>query len=137
MLRWISFYLISYLGLLTFLVYDKSDAACVVGLEAFLINFLRNHLLERLVFVFVLCVSLSHVPSSLPHVIFSTIQIVGRGIQKVGSLTPPSSPKMAPKSCHRRILSDVTHSTVFGVPVSKSTQLLQAAAAEASLNKSK
>lgn len=44
---------------------------------------------------------------------------------------------MAPKSGHRRILSDVTHSAVFGVPVSKSTQLLQAAAAEASLNKSK
>ncbi|XP_041642705.1 AP2-associated protein kinase 1-like isoform X12 [Cheilinus undulatus] len=61
----------------------------------------------------------------------------GRGLQKVGSLTPPSSPKMAPKSGHRRILSDVTHSAVFGVPVSKSTQLLQAAAAEASLNKSK
>uniref|UniRef100_A0A3P8W486 non-specific serine/threonine protein kinase n=1 Tax=Cynoglossus semilaevis TaxID=244447 RepID=A0A3P8W486_CYNSE len=62
---------------------------------------------------------------------------VGRGIHKVGPLTPPSSPKMAPKSGHRRILSDVTHSAVFGVPVSKSTQLLQAAAAEASLNKSK
>ncbi|KAL2092624.1 hypothetical protein ACEWY4_012422 [Coilia grayii] len=60
-----------------------------------------------------------------------------RGIHKVGSLTPPSSPKSAPKSGHRRILSDVTHSAVFGVPVSKSTQLLQAAAAEASLNKSK
>uniref|UniRef100_A0A8C6WFE0 non-specific serine/threonine protein kinase n=1 Tax=Neogobius melanostomus TaxID=47308 RepID=A0A8C6WFE0_9GOBI len=60
-----------------------------------------------------------------------------RGMHKVGSLTPPSSPKMAPKSGHRRILSDVTHSTIFGVPVSKSTQLLQAAAAEASLNKSK
>ncbi|RXN12681.1 AP2-associated kinase 1 isoform X6 [Labeo rohita] len=43
----------------------------------------------------------------------------------------------APKGGHRRILSDVTHSTIFGVPVSKSTQLLQAAAAEASLNKSK
>ncbi|KAM9393310.1 AP2-associated protein kinase 1 isoform 6-T6 [Pholidichthys leucotaenia] len=64
-------------------------------------------------------------------------QTVGRGIHKVGSLTPPSSPKTAPKSGHRRILSDVTHSAVFGVPVSKSTQLLQAAAAEASLNKSK
>ncbi|MGH0125739.1 UNVERIFIED_CONTAM: hypothetical protein FKN15_001573 [Acipenser sinensis] len=38
---------------------------------------------------------------------------------------------------HRRIVSDVTHSAVFGVPVSKSTQLLQAAAAEAGLNKSK
>ncbi|XP_069034127.1 AP2-associated protein kinase 1-like isoform X5 [Embiotoca jacksoni] len=62
---------------------------------------------------------------------------VGKVIHKVGSLTPPSSPKMAPKSGHRRILSDVTHSAVFGVPVSKSTQLLQAAAAEASLNKSK
>uniref|UniRef100_A0A7N6B4W9 non-specific serine/threonine protein kinase n=1 Tax=Anabas testudineus TaxID=64144 RepID=A0A7N6B4W9_ANATE len=61
----------------------------------------------------------------------------GRGMHKVGSLTPPSSPKMAPKGGHRRILSDVTHSAVFGVPVSKSTQLLQAAAAEASLNKSK
>uniref|UniRef100_A0A8C2XFW7 non-specific serine/threonine protein kinase n=1 Tax=Cyclopterus lumpus TaxID=8103 RepID=A0A8C2XFW7_CYCLU len=61
----------------------------------------------------------------------------GRVIHRVGSLTPPSSPKMAPKSGHRRILSDVTHSAVFGVPVSKSTQLLQAAAAEASLNKSK
>ncbi|XP_027133236.1 AP2-associated protein kinase 1 isoform X7 [Larimichthys crocea] len=64
-------------------------------------------------------------------------ETTGRGIHKVGSLTPPSSPKTAPKSGHRRILSDVTHSTVFGVPVSKSTQLLQAAAAEASLNKSK
>ncbi|CAF90176.1 unnamed protein product, partial [Tetraodon nigroviridis] len=56
---------------------------------------------------------------------------------KFGSLTPPSSPKTASKSGHRRILSDVTHSALFGVPVSKSTQLLQAAAAEASLNKSK
>ncbi|XP_052459610.1 AP2-associated protein kinase 1 isoform X4 [Carassius gibelio] len=59
------------------------------------------------------------------------------GVHKVGSLTPPSSPKTAPKGGHRRILSDVTHSTIFGVPVSKSTQLLQAAAAEASVNKSK
>ncbi|XP_035811732.2 AP2-associated protein kinase 1-like isoform X7 [Amphiprion ocellaris] len=67
----------------------------------------------------------------------SNQQTVGRGMHKVGSLTPPSSPKMAPKSGHRRILSDVTHSALFGVPVSKSTQLLQAAAAEASLNKSK
>ncbi|XP_047637827.1 AP2-associated protein kinase 1 isoform X4 [Phacochoerus africanus] len=56
--------------------------------------------------------------------------------QKLGSLTPPSSPK-AQRAGHRRILSDVTHSAVFGVPASKSTQLLQAAAAEASLNKSK
>ncbi|XP_071259377.1 AP2-associated protein kinase 1-like isoform X18 [Salvelinus alpinus] len=61
----------------------------------------------------------------------------GRGLHKVGSLTPPSSPKMGPRGGHRRILSDVTHSAVFGVPVSRSTQLLQAAAAEASLNKSK
>ncbi|XP_077942931.1 AP2-associated protein kinase 1 isoform X2 [Gasterosteus aculeatus] len=61
----------------------------------------------------------------------------GHVTHRVGSLTPPSSPKIAPKSGHRRILSDVTHSAVFGVPVSKSTQLLQAAAAEASLNKSK
>ncbi|XP_068460697.1 AP2-associated protein kinase 1-like isoform X3 [Clinocottus analis] len=67
----------------------------------------------------------------------SNQQTAGRVIHRVGSLTPPSSPKMAPKSGHRRILSDVTHSAVFGVPVSKSTQLLQAAAAEASLNKSK
>ncbi|XP_071338640.1 AP2-associated protein kinase 1-like isoform X6 [Trachinotus anak] len=71
-------------------------------------------------------------PAADPEVVTA-----GRGIHKVGSLTPPSSPKMAPKSGHRRILSDVTHSAVFGVPVSKSTQLLQAAAAEASLNKSK
>ncbi|NXP19769.1 AAK1 kinase, partial [Scytalopus superciliaris] len=55
---------------------------------------------------------------------------------RLGSLTPPSSPK-AQRAGHRRILSDVTHSAVFGVPASKSTQLLQAAAAEASLNKSK
>ncbi|XP_061907393.1 AP2-associated protein kinase 1-like isoform X3 [Entelurus aequoreus] len=61
----------------------------------------------------------------------------GRGLHKFGSRTPPSSPKMASRSGHRRILSDVTHSAIFGVPVSKSTQLLQAAAAEASLNKSK
>ncbi|XP_042187513.1 AP2-associated protein kinase 1 isoform X11 [Oncorhynchus tshawytscha] len=61
----------------------------------------------------------------------------GRGLHKVGTLTPPSSPKMPPRGSHRRILSDVTHSAVFGVPISKSTQLLQAAAAEASLNKSK
>uniref|UniRef100_A0A8C5VET9 AP2-associated protein kinase 1 n=1 Tax=Microcebus murinus TaxID=30608 RepID=A0A8C5VET9_MICMU len=50
--------------------------------------------------------------------------------QKLGSLTPPSSPKTQ-RAGHRRILSDVTHSAVFGVPASKSTQLLQAAAAEA------
>ncbi|XP_051951145.1 AP2-associated protein kinase 1-like isoform X6 [Xyrauchen texanus] len=62
---------------------------------------------------------------------------VSRGAHKFGSLTPPSSPKTAPKAGHRRILSDVTRSTIFGVPVSQSTQLLQAAAAEASLNKSK
>ncbi|XP_057687857.1 AP2-associated protein kinase 1-like isoform X2 [Corythoichthys intestinalis] len=61
----------------------------------------------------------------------------GSDHHRVGSLTPPSSPKIAPKSGHRRILSDVTHSAIFGVPISKSTQLLQAAAAEASLNKSK
>ncbi|XP_028433143.1 AP2-associated protein kinase 1 isoform X6 [Perca flavescens] len=67
----------------------------------------------------------------------SNQQTADRVIHKVGSMTPPSSPKMAPKSGHRRILSDVTHSAVFGVPVSKSTQLLQAAAAEAGLNKSK
>uniref|UniRef100_A0A671UEW1 non-specific serine/threonine protein kinase n=1 Tax=Sparus aurata TaxID=8175 RepID=A0A671UEW1_SPAAU len=74
-----------------------------------------------------------------PHnsLCFFLVKTAGRVIHKVGSLTPPSSPKMAPKSGHRRILSDVTHSAVFGVPVSKSTQLLQAAAAEASLNKSK
>ncbi|XP_077377298.1 AP2-associated protein kinase 1 isoform X2 [Festucalex cinctus] len=64
-------------------------------------------------------------------------ETAGRGLHKVGSLTPPSSPKLATKSGHRRILSDVTHSAIFGVPISKSTQLLQAAAAEASVNKSK
>ncbi|XP_054904868.1 AP2-associated protein kinase 1-like isoform X5 [Poeciliopsis prolifica] len=73
-------------------------------------------------------------PFLIPH---NNQQTLGREMRKVGSLTPPSSPKMAPKSGHRRILSDVTHSAIFGVPVSKSTQLLQAAAAEASLNKSK
>ncbi|XP_069774106.1 AP2-associated protein kinase 1-like isoform X2 [Narcine bancroftii] len=52
------------------------------------------------------------------------------------SVTPPSSPKTQ-RAGHRRILSDVTYSAVFGVPVSKSTQLLVAAAAEAGLNKSK
>nr|XP_023693789.1 AP2-associated protein kinase 1-like isoform X3 [Paramormyrops kingsleyae] len=56
---------------------------------------------------------------------------------KPGSLTPPSSPKPALRGGHRRILSDVTHSAAFGVPISQSTQLLQAAAAEASLSKSK
>ncbi|XP_048876620.1 AP2-associated protein kinase 1-like isoform X5 [Brienomyrus brachyistius] len=56
---------------------------------------------------------------------------------KPGSLTPPSSPKPVSRGGHRRILSDVTHSAAFGVPVSQSTQLLQAAAAEASLSKSK
>ncbi|KAK5623277.1 hypothetical protein CRENBAI_017044 [Crenichthys baileyi] len=73
-------------------------------------------------------------PFLTPH---NNQQTPGREIHKTGSLTPPSSPKIAPKSGHRRILSDVTHSAIFGVPVSKSTQLLQAAAAEASLNKSK
>lgn len=52
------------------------------------------------------------------------------------SVTPPLSPKTQ-RAGHRRILSDVTYSAVFGVPVSKSTQLLAAAAAEAGLNKSK
>ncbi|XP_076139948.1 AP2-associated protein kinase 1-like isoform X6 [Alosa pseudoharengus] len=53
------------------------------------------------------------------------------------SQTPPSSPCSAQRGGHRRILSDVTHSALFGVPASSSTQQLQAAAAEASLNKSK
>ncbi|XP_051972065.1 AP2-associated protein kinase 1-like isoform X2 [Xyrauchen texanus] len=53
------------------------------------------------------------------------------------SQTPPSSPRTAQKVGHRRIQSDVTHSAMFGVPVSQSTQQLQAATAEASLNKSK
>ncbi|XP_063066854.1 AP2-associated protein kinase 1 [Engraulis encrasicolus] len=53
------------------------------------------------------------------------------------SQTPPSSPHSAQRGGHRRILSDVTHSAVFGVPTSTSNQQLQAAAAEAGLNKSK
>uniref|UniRef100_A0A8B9L845 AP2 associated kinase 1b n=1 Tax=Astyanax mexicanus TaxID=7994 RepID=A0A8B9L845_ASTMX len=53
------------------------------------------------------------------------------------SQTPPSSPRTAQKAGHRRIQSDVTHSSMFGVPVSQSTQQLQAASAEANLNKSK
>uniref|UniRef100_A0A674F054 non-specific serine/threonine protein kinase n=1 Tax=Salmo trutta TaxID=8032 RepID=A0A674F054_SALTR len=73
----------------------------------------------------------------IPHQQVNQPLASGRGLHKVGSLTPPSSPKMGPRGGHRRILSDVTHSAVFGVPVSRSTQLLQAAAAEASLNKSK
>ncbi|XP_057212022.1 AP2-associated protein kinase 1 isoform X2 [Triplophysa rosa] len=77
-------------------------------------------------------------PSVHSEVELDQMSVAGsRGEHKVGSLTPPSSPKTAPKGGHRRILSDVTHSTIFGVPVSKSTLLLQAAAAEASLNKSK
>ncbi|KAK1154218.1 AP2-associated protein kinase 1-like isoform X2 [Acipenser oxyrinchus oxyrinchus] len=74
-------------------------------------------------------------PAAVPE---ETVLPQGRArpVQKVGSLTPPSSPKTQ-RGGHRRIVSDVTHSAVFGVPVSKSTQLLQAAAAEAGLNKSK
>ncbi|XP_048099013.1 AP2-associated protein kinase 1-like isoform X2 [Alosa alosa] len=79
----------------------------------------------------------SQTQTPLPLQQTDDLDLMGRGMHKVGSLTPPSSPKSAPKSGHRRILSDVTHSAVFGVPVSHSTQLLQAAAAEASLNKSK
>ncbi|KAM9455671.1 AP2-associated protein kinase 1 isoform 2-T2 [Clarias gariepinus] len=52
------------------------------------------------------------------------------------SQTPPSSPKTQ-KAGHRRIQSDVTHSAMVGVCVSESTQQLQAASAEANLNKSK
>ncbi|KAA0713688.1 AP2-associated protein kinase 1 [Triplophysa tibetana] len=77
-------------------------------------------------------------PSVHSEVELDQMSVAGsRGEHKVGSLTPPSSPKTASKGGHRRILSDVTHSTIFGVPVSKSTLLFQAAAAEASLNKSK
>ncbi|XP_030626025.1 AP2-associated protein kinase 1 [Chanos chanos] len=53
------------------------------------------------------------------------------------SQTPPSSPKACQRGGHRRIQSDVTHSAVFGVPVSQSNQQLQAASAQAGLNKSK
>ncbi|XP_047236974.1 AP2-associated protein kinase 1-like isoform X7 [Girardinichthys multiradiatus] len=82
---------------------------------------------------------LAPIPESavIAHTAGPEVVTPGREIHKAGSLTPPSSPKIAPKSGHRRILSDVTHSAIFGVPVSNSTQLLQAAAAEASLNKSK
>ncbi|XP_067828749.1 AP2-associated protein kinase 1-like isoform X2 [Heptranchias perlo] len=55
---------------------------------------------------------------------------------KLLSLTPPSSPKVQ-RAGHRRILSDVTFSSVFGVPASHSSQQLAAAAAEANLHKSK
>nr|XP_023693793.1 AP2-associated protein kinase 1-like isoform X7 [Paramormyrops kingsleyae] len=68
---------------------------------------------------------------------FTPSQPVQQANPKPGSLTPPSSPKPALRGGHRRILSDVTHSAAFGVPISQSTQLLQAAAAEASLSKSK
>ncbi|XP_053501974.1 AP2-associated protein kinase 1 isoform X2 [Ictalurus furcatus] len=52
------------------------------------------------------------------------------------SQTPPSSPRTQ-KAGHRRIQSDVTHSAMVGVCASQSTQQLQAATAEANLNKSK
>uniref|UniRef100_A0A8C1A7S0 non-specific serine/threonine protein kinase n=1 Tax=Cyprinus carpio carpio TaxID=630221 RepID=A0A8C1A7S0_CYPCA len=68
-----------------------------------------------------------------PAVFSSSPQPAAPGL----SQTPPSSPRMAQKAGHRRIQSDVTHSAMFGVPVSQSTQQLQAATAEASLNKSK
>ncbi|CAL1616112.1 unnamed protein product [Knipowitschia caucasica] len=80
---------------------------------------------------------LTTIPESAAVAPGANVEVVSRGVHKAGSLTPPSSPKMAQKSGHRRILSDVTHSTIFGVPVSHSTQLLHAAAAEASLIKSK
>ncbi|XP_041032244.1 AP2-associated protein kinase 1-like isoform X1 [Carcharodon carcharias] len=51
-------------------------------------------------------------------------------------LTPPSSPKVQ-RAGHRRIVSDVPFSSVFGVPASHSSQQLAAAAAEANLYKSK
>ncbi|XP_072347870.1 AP2-associated protein kinase 1-like isoform X10 [Scyliorhinus torazame] len=55
---------------------------------------------------------------------------------KLLSLTPPSSPKVQ-RAGHRRIVSDVPFSSVFGVPASRSSQQLAAAAAEANLYKSK
>uniref|UniRef100_A0A671SAU0 non-specific serine/threonine protein kinase n=1 Tax=Sinocyclocheilus anshuiensis TaxID=1608454 RepID=A0A671SAU0_9TELE len=72
-------------------------------------------------------------PSSYLLILLSFPQTVAPGL----SQTPPSSPRTAQKAGHRRIQSDVTHSAMFGVPVSQSTQQLQAATAEASLNKSK
>ncbi|XP_069741778.1 AP2-associated protein kinase 1-like isoform X2 [Narcine bancroftii] len=55
---------------------------------------------------------------------------------KLLSLTPPSSPKVQ-RAGHRRIVSDVPFSGVFGVSASYSSQQLAAAAAEANLYKSK
>ncbi|XP_078055775.1 AP2-associated protein kinase 1-like isoform X3 [Mustelus asterias] len=55
---------------------------------------------------------------------------------KLLSLTPPASPKVQ-RAGHRRIVSDVPFSSVFGVPASRSSQQLAAAAAEANLYKSK
>ncbi|XP_048472134.1 AP2-associated protein kinase 1-like [Rhincodon typus] len=55
---------------------------------------------------------------------------------KLLSLTPPSSPKVQ-RAGHRRIVSDVPFSSIFGVPASRSSQQLAAAAAEANLYKSK
>ncbi|XP_051897607.1 AP2-associated protein kinase 1-like [Pristis pectinata] len=55
---------------------------------------------------------------------------------KLLSLTPPSSPKVQ-RAGHRRIVSDVPFSSVFGVPASHSSQQLAEAAAEANLYKSK
>uniref|UniRef100_UPI00358E8D56 AP2-associated protein kinase 1-like isoform X3 n=1 Tax=Myxine glutinosa TaxID=7769 RepID=UPI00358E8D56 len=53
------------------------------------------------------------------------------------TVTPLTSPTKQRPQGHRRIVSDVTHSSVFGVSASRSTQQMAAAAAYASLNKSK
>ncbi|XP_036384232.1 AP2-associated protein kinase 1-like isoform X2 [Megalops cyprinoides] len=59
------------------------------------------------------------------------------GTQQADSASPPSPPTPTLQGGHRRIVSDVTHGGGVGVPPSQSTQMLQAAAAEANLNKCK
>ncbi|XP_048419409.2 AP2-associated protein kinase 1-like isoform X2 [Stegostoma tigrinum] len=64
------------------------------------------------------------------------VQPQSQQTDKLLSLTPPSSPKVQ-RAGHRRIVSDVPFSSIFGVPASRSSQQLAAAAAEANLYKSK
>uniref|UniRef100_A0A671SAX4 non-specific serine/threonine protein kinase n=1 Tax=Sinocyclocheilus anshuiensis TaxID=1608454 RepID=A0A671SAX4_9TELE len=78
---------------------------------------------EERVITSMMCISYLLILLSFP-------QTVAPGL----SQTPPSSPRTAQKAGHRRIQSDVTHSAMFGVPVSQSTQQLQAATAEAMYN---
>uniref|UniRef100_UPI00398E5BF7 AP2-associated protein kinase 1-like isoform X2 n=1 Tax=Pristiophorus japonicus TaxID=55135 RepID=UPI00398E5BF7 len=75
----------------------------------------------------------AHIQQKIPA---QQVQPQSQQTAKLLSLTPPSSPKVQ-RAGHRRIVSDVPFSSVFGVPASHSSQQLAAAAAEANLYKSK